>query len=51
MSVVLIVEDEESYRDALGFMLEREGFKVILASDGAEGLEQIERHGGEIVLL
>ena len=34
----MIVEDEESYRDALGFMLEREGFEVILASDGAEGL-------------
>ncbi len=51
MSVVLIVEDEESYRDALGFMLEREGFEVILASDGAEGLVQFERHGADIVLL
>jgi len=51
VSVVLIVEDEESYRDALGFMLEREGFEVILASDGAEGLVQFERHGADIVLL
>ena len=51
MSVVLIVEDEESYRDALGFMLEREGFEVILAADGAEGLAQFERHGADIVLL
>ena len=51
MSIVLIVEDEESYRDALGFMLEREGFEVILAADGAEGLAQFERHGADIVLL
>lgn len=51
MSVVLIVEDEESYRDALGFMLEREGFEVILAADGAEGLAQFERRGADIVLL
>jgi two-component system response regulator RegX3 len=51
VSVVLIVEDEESYRDALGFMLEREGFEVILAADGAEGLAQFERHGADIVLL
>ncbi|QIK71712.1 response regulator transcription factor [Propioniciclava coleopterorum] len=51
MSVVLIVEDEESYRDALGFMLEREGFEVLLAADGAEGLAQFERHGADIVLL
>jgi two-component system response regulator RegX3 len=51
VSVVLIVEDEESYRDALGFMLEREGFEVIMAADGAEGLAQFERHGADIVLL
>ena len=51
MSVVLIVEDEESYRDALGFMLAKEGFEVILAADGEEGLAQFERHGADIVLL
>ena len=51
MSVVLIVEDEESYRDALGFMLTKEGFEVILAADGEEGLAQFERHGADIVLL
>ena len=51
MSVVLIVEDEESYRDALGFMLAKEGFEVLLAADGEEGLAQFERHGADIVLL
>lgn len=51
MSVVLIVEDEESYRDALDFMLTKEGFEVILAADGEEGLAQFERHGADIVLL
>ena len=51
MSVVLIVEDEESYRDALGFMLAKEGFEVILAADGEEGLAQFDRHGADIVLL
>ncbi len=51
MSVVLIVEDEESYRDALGFMLTKEGFEVVLAADGEEGLAQFERHGADIVLL
>ena len=51
MSVVLIVEDEESYREAMGFMLTKEGFEVILAADGEEGLAQFERHGADIVLL
>ncbi|WP_300079530.1 response regulator transcription factor [Propioniciclava sp.] len=51
MSIVLIVEDEESYREALEFMLTREGFDVITAADGAEGLAAFDRHGADIVLL
>ena len=51
MSIVLIVEDEASYREALEFMLTREGFDVITAADGAEGLAAFDRHGADIVLL
>ncbi|WP_040158583.1 response regulator transcription factor [Nigerium massiliense] len=51
MSVVLIIEDEESYRDALGYMLGKEGFEVVLAANGEEGLAEFERHGADIVLL
>ncbi|MDN5572046.1 MAG: response regulator transcription factor, partial [Propionibacteriaceae bacterium] len=50
-TVVLIVEDEDSYREALEFMLTREGFDVITAADGEEGLVQFDRHGADIVLL
>ena len=35
MTRILIIEDEESYRDALTFMLEKEGFDVASAADGA----------------
>ena len=38
MTRVLVVEDEESYRDALSYMLSREGFEVIEASTGASGI-------------
>lgn len=51
MARVLIIEDEPSYREATGFMLRREGFEVIEARDGVEGLEQFDRHGADIVLL
>ncbi len=51
MTVVLIVEDEESYREAAGYMLAKEGFEVITAADGAEGLAAFDRHGADIVLL
>jgi two-component system response regulator RegX3 len=34
MTRVLVVEDEESYREALSYMLSKEGFEVIEARDG-----------------
>ena len=34
---VLVVEDEESFIDALSVGLEREGFDVAVARDGAGG--------------
>ena len=48
---VLVVEDEESYRDSLRHIFEREGFRVTLAATGKEGLEAFERHGADIILL
>jgi two-component system response regulator RegX3 len=51
MSRVLVVEDEESYREALSYMLSKEGFEVIEAHDGATGFAQFDRHGADIVLL
>jgi two-component system response regulator RegX3 len=51
MTRVLVVEDEDSYRDALSFMLGREGFDVVAAADGATGLAEYDRLGADIVLL
>ena len=51
MTVVLIVEDEESYREAVSYMLTREGFEVITAASGTEGLAAFERRGADIELL
>jgi len=51
MTRVLVVEDEESYRDALCYMLSREGFEVIEADDGASGIAEFDRRGADIVLL
>ena len=51
MIVVLIVEDEDSYRYALSYLLRREGFEVLVAADGTEGLALFDRHGADIVLL
>ena len=48
---ILVVEDEESYRDSLQYLLEREGFAVALAATGTAGLEAFVRDGADLVLL
>ncbi|WP_062379580.1 response regulator transcription factor [Demequina pelophila] len=48
---ILVIEDEESYRDSLEFLLEREGFAVAFAETGPSGVETFARDGADIVLL
>jgi two-component system response regulator RegX3 len=48
---VLVVEDEESYSDALAYMLRKEGFEVSIAATGPEALTTFDRAGADIVLL
>jgi two-component system, OmpR family, response regulator RegX3 len=49
--MVLVVEDEESFVDALVVGLEREGFRVQVARDGAEALDVFDVVRPDIVLL
>jgi two-component system response regulator RegX3 len=48
---VLIVEDEESFIDALQSGLSREGFTVTVARDGAEALDVFDRVDPDLILL
>jgi two-component system response regulator RegX3 len=48
---VLIVEDEDSFSDALSFMLRREGYEVFIAADGNAALAEFDKHGPDLVLL
>ena len=51
MTRVLVIEDEESFSDALTFMLEREGYEVAVAADGNAALEEFKKSGADILLL
>ena len=51
MTTILLVEDEESYRDPLTFQLEREGYEVVAVEDGAAALATFDRVSPDIVLL
>lgn len=51
MTRILLVEDEESYRDPLAYLLGREGFEVTTAATGPDALVAFEEHGADLVLL
>jgi two-component system response regulator RegX3 len=51
MTTILLVEDEESYREPLTFKLERDGFEVVPVGDGLDALAAYDRGGIDLVLL
>ncbi|MFC4913337.1 response regulator [Actinomadura gamaensis] len=51
MTRVLVVEDEESFSDALSYTLRKEGFEVAVAATGPDALDIFERNGADLVLL
>ena len=48
---VLIVEDEKSISDIIKFNLEKEGFEVVTAFDGAEGFAKAMNADPDLILL
>jgi len=48
---VLVVEDEESFSDALSYMLRKEGFEVAVCPTGPDALDAFDRRGADLVLL
>ena len=40
MQTILVIDDDDSLRDTICVLLEREGYRAILAADGLSGLDQ-----------
>jgi two-component system response regulator RegX3 len=51
MAKILVVEDEQSYRDTLAILLPKEGHQVVLAADGHEALERFADSNPDLILL
>ena len=51
LPMVFVVEDEESFIEALEIGLKREGFRVSVAKDGAEALTMFDKINPDIILL
>ena len=49
--VILIVEDEEAVRELEKFILEQQGYDVMEARDGLEGLTKAEFRKPDLILL
>ncbi len=48
---ILIVDDDAGIRRLLSKFLEREGFTVVLAEDGLEGVETAKKEQPDLILL
>jgi two-component system response regulator RegX3 len=51
MTRILVVEDEESFSEALAYLLGKEGFDVVVADTGTAAVELFDKHGADLVLL
>ena len=49
--MVLVVEAEESFSEALSYMLRRQSFEVAVCPTGPAALEVFDRGGADLVLL
>lgn len=51
MTRVLVVEDEQSLREPLVYLLQKEGYDVVEAEDGNKAVTAFEEFGADLVLL
>jgi two-component system response regulator RegX3 len=51
MTKVLVVEDEQSLREPLVFMLEKEGYEVVEAENGEVAIQKFQAEGADVILL
>ena len=51
MAKILLVEDNEMNRDMLSRRLERRGYEVVLAVDGAEGVDKAGTEAPALILM
>ena len=51
MAKILLIEDEDSIRESVAFLLEKEGFIVTQANDGLIGVETFEKEKADLILL
>ena len=49
--LVLVIDDEESVRTLIGRVLEKRGYRVLLAEDGGTGVRLLEQNADDVRLV
>jgi CheY-like chemotaxis protein len=50
MAHILLIEDDDQYRDMLASMLRQDGHQVMAAADGTQGLRLCQEHVPDLVI-
>ncbi len=48
---ILVVDDEPNIRETISFILEMEGYEVVLATNGEEAIEMVNIHKPKVIIL
>lgn len=48
---ILVIDDEEDLRQSVADALESQGYNVVLAADGQEGIDDAVAHGPDLILV
>jgi two-component system alkaline phosphatase synthesis response regulator PhoP len=51
MKTILIIDDEDDIREILDYNMRKEGFNVLQASNGKEGIKMVEKHSPDLIVL
>jgi two-component system response regulator RegX3 len=51
MTRILLVEDESALSEPLSFLLEREGYEVVVTEDGPSAINEFDQNGTDLILL
>jgi len=48
---ILVVDDDKKSRYLVSILLEKEGFEVIIATNGLEGIEAVEKQKADLIIM
>jgi DNA-binding response OmpR family regulator len=51
MQLILVIDDDDSLRDTIGLMLEKDGYRPVLAADGLTGLQEAYATNPALILV